>query len=77
MKIKECGTGTWTRIANINMTIPSSKCPRGLEIVTSPKRTCRKIVDTGSSSAYFRTFGIPYNTRRSVEHGTRALTALG
>ena len=61
MKIKECGAGTWTRIANINMTLPSSKCPRGLGMVTSPKRSCRKTVDTGSSSANFSTFGIPYS----------------
>ena len=61
MNMTECGGGVWTRIAHINMTVPSTMCPSGLERVTSPKRSCRKTVDTGSSSSTFSTFGLPYN----------------
>ena len=60
MNTVECGGGVWTRIANINMTIPSTMCPSGLERVTSPKHSCRRGVDRGSSSTTFSNFGLPY-----------------
>ena len=61
MNMVNCGGGVWTRVANINMTVPSTMCPSGLERVTSPKRSCRKNVDRGSSSTTLSTFGLPYN----------------
>ena len=39
-----CGEGVWMQVANINMTETSSKCPVGLEKVSSPKSLCRKTV---------------------------------
>ena len=48
------------QIANINMTETSSKCPVGLEKVTSPKSLCRKTVTLGCSSASFSAYGVPF-----------------
>ena len=56
-----CGEGVWMQVANINMTETSSKCPVGLEKVTSPKSLCRKTVTSGCSSASFSTHGIPFS----------------
>lgn len=52
--------GVWMKIADVNMTKTSSKCPSGLEKVTSPKSLCRKRVDRGCSSAVFSTHNVPY-----------------
>ena len=52
--------GVWMRVAGVNMTETNSKCPSGLELVTSPKRLCRKTVSSGCSSAKFSVHGIPY-----------------
>ena len=43
------------------MTTPTSNCPSGLGLLTSPKRSCRKTVNRGTSSTSFATFGLPYN----------------
>ena len=51
-----CGEGVWMQVAN--MTETSSKCPVGLEKVTSPKSLCRK---TGCSSASFSTHGVSFS----------------
>ena len=56
-----CGEGVWMQVANINMTETSSKCPVGLEKVTSPKSLCRKTVESGCSSASFSTHGVPFS----------------
>ena len=56
-----CGEGVWMQAANINMTKTDSKCPSGLELITSPKRLCRKIVSRGCSSTKFSTHGIPFS----------------
>ncbi len=61
MNNQQCGGGVWTRIADIDMSSPRSTCPRGLKTVTSPKRSCQKTVETGGSSAFFHTYGIPYS----------------
>ena len=56
-----CGEGVWMQVANINMTEINSKCPSGLEPITSPKRLCRKNVNIGCSSTKFSTHGIPFS----------------
>ena len=56
-----CGEGVWMQVANINMTETSSKCPVGLEKVTSPKSLCRKTVTSGCFSASFSTHGVPFS----------------
>ena len=61
MNMTECGGGFWTRIAHINMTVPSTMCPSELERMTSPKRSCRKNVNRGHSRTTFSTYGLPYN----------------
>ena len=53
--------GGWTRVANVNMTERDSECPEGLEILTQPRRMCRKTIATaGCSSATFSTQGLEY-----------------
>jgi hypothetical protein len=56
-----CGEGVWMEVANVNMTETSSRCPAGLEKVTSPKSLCRKTVSAGCSSASFSTHGVPFS----------------
>jgi hypothetical protein len=56
-----CGEGVWMEVANVNMTQTSSRCPAGLEKVTSPKSLCRKTVNVGCSSASFSTHGVPFS----------------
>ena len=55
-----CGDGVCMQVANMNMTETSSKCPLGLQKVTSPKSLCRKTVTLGCSSASFSTYGVPF-----------------
>ena len=52
--------GGWVRVANVNMTEQDSECPKGLEMLTQPRRMCRKTVATGCSSATFSTYGMEY-----------------
>ena len=61
MNNTDCGGGVWTRVANVDMTTPSHKCPSGLETITSPKRSCRKTVQAGSSSTWFSTYEQHYS----------------
>ena len=56
-----CGEGAWMQVANVNMTEINSKCPSGLELITSPKRLCRKNVNIGCSSSNFSTHSIPFS----------------
>lgn len=52
--------GGWTRVANVNMT-RDSECPEGLEMLTQPRRMCRKTLPSGGcSSATFSTYGQEY-----------------
>ena len=53
--------GVWMRIADMNMAGTSSTCPSGLELVTSPKRLCRKRVSSGCSSATFAAHNVPFS----------------
>lgn len=39
--------GGWTRIANLNMTKPNSKCPRNWQEITTPRRTCGRKQERG------------------------------
>jgi len=48
------------RVAGVNMTESNSQCPTGLQLITSPKRLCRKSVTSGCSSATFSVHGVPY-----------------
>ena len=52
--------GVWMRVAGVNMTESNSQCPTGLQLVTSPKRLCRKSVTSGCSSATSSVHGVPY-----------------
>ena len=54
-----CGGGVWTKIANVNMSIPSNVCPSGLEKVSTPK-SCRKNSDSGCSTTTFKTYNLQY-----------------
>ena len=48
-------------VARVNMTEINSQCPSGLELITSPKRLCRKIGNGGGcSSVFFPAHNIPY-----------------
>ena len=51
-----CGneTGGWMRVANIDMRNTSQSCPRGLYLLTSPKRVC----DTSSYGCVSNTFSV-------------------
>ena len=52
----------WMRVANVNTTDSNQQCPRGLRLVTEPKRTCgRDNEDPGCSSTVFSTDGVPYS----------------
>ena len=48
------------RVAGVNMTESNSQCPTGLQLVTSPKRLCRKSVTSGCSSATYSVHSVPY-----------------
>ena len=50
------------RVARVNMTETNSQCPSGLELITSPKRLCRKIGSAGGcSSVFFPTHNVQYS----------------
>ncbi len=57
-----CGneTGGWMRVANIDMRNTSQSCPRGLTLLTSPKRVC-DITSDGCVSNTFSVQGFQYN----------------
>ena len=60
-RFKGNGPG-WMRVADLNTTDVNQQCPRGLQLVTEPKRTCgRSTEDPGCSSAVFSTNGVPYS----------------
>ena len=54
--------GGWMRVASIDMTDNSSKCPSGLRTLTSPRRLCAKNIDgPGCSSAVLPVQGVQYS----------------
>ena len=54
--------GGWMRLASIDMTDPTSKCPHGLKTLTSPRRLCAKNIDgPGCSSAFIPVQGVEYS----------------
>ena len=54
------GTGGWTRVAAIDMTLPNEKCPPGLdEGMYGTKRLCGNR-GSGCKSTSFSNYGIPY-----------------
>ncbi len=57
-----CGneTGGWMRVANIDMRNTSQSCPRGLNLISSPKRVC-DIATTGCASNIFSVSGFRYS----------------
>ena len=60
---RSCGgiTGGWMPVAKLNMTNSSHTCPRGLKLLTTPKRLCAMNIDGGGcSSATFNLHGIQY-----------------
>ena len=62
---KRCGcnsTGWWMRVAFLNMTDHNQRCPDGLRLITSPKRTCgRSTPVRGCASVVYQTFGHEYS----------------
>ena len=58
-------TGGWTRVANLDMTVPSQQCPDGFRLVnrtTAPLRTCGRPDNfTGCVSTTFPVLGIAYS----------------
>ena len=51
------------QVAGVNMTVANSQCPSGLELITSPKRLCRRRNSGGGcSSVTFNLHNIPYST---------------
>ena len=54
--------GPWMRVASIDMTDTSSKCPPGLRTLTSPRRLCAINTDSaGCSSAVLPVQGVQYS----------------
>ena len=56
--------GVWMRVADVNMTETNSHCPSGLELVTSPKRLCRK---TAVAAHQLSSLCMAFHTRRCVQ----------
>ena len=53
--------GGWMRVASIDMTDTSSRCPSALKTLTSPRRLCAKGIDApGCSSVVFPVQGVEY-----------------
>ena len=59
---KSCGgvTGGWTRVAWIDMTRLSGRCPSNLRTLTSPKKMCARAVSAGCTSVSYPTLGVNY-----------------
>ena len=54
--------GGWMRVASIDMTDSSSRCPSALKTITSPRRLCAKGIDgPGCSSVVFPVQGVEYS----------------
>ena len=59
----ECGYAGagWRRVVFLNITDPSQSCPGEWELVTSPRRTCRRSHDYACSLAAFSTNRVSYS----------------
>ena len=54
-------TGSWVRVANLNMTDPDQQCPENLRLsYTNPIRLCGRKTDRGCDSVTFSTYGVQY-----------------
>ena len=53
--------GKWMRIAYLNMSDPSTRCPDGWREVQSPIRTCRRQINASINSVNYTSYGIPYS----------------
>ena len=60
-RVCDCGGQGWTRVAYLDMTDATQRCPRGWRSISSPVRTCGRSVNSGCSSATFRSGGLTYN----------------
>ncbi len=58
-----CGneTGGWMRVANIDMRNTSQPCPRGLNLLTSPRRLCDITSRSGCISHNINVRGVQYS----------------
>ena len=58
----ETQAGGWMRVASIDMTDPSSRCPSGLRTITRPRRLCSRNIDwPGCSRAFLPIHGVQYS----------------
>ncbi len=54
-------TGSWMRVAHLNMTVVGQQCPGNLQLYTDPIRVCGRSTDGyGCNSVTFATYGIHY-----------------
>ena len=54
--------GGWRRVVGIDMTEEDTDCPEGLELITSPRRMCRRpFREAGCSSTTFSLCGLSYS----------------
>ena len=52
--------GGWMRVAYMDMTNLDHKCPSGFDVITSPKRLCRRKVTPGCTSITYGVHNIEY-----------------
>lgn len=52
--------GGWMRVAYVDMTNLDHKCPSGFDVITSPKRLCRRKVTPGCTSVTYSVHNIEY-----------------
>lgn len=62
-RVCECGYAGagWKRVAFLNMTDIDQRCPGEWQLIASPRRTCRRSVNSGCSLAAFSTGGVRYS----------------
>ena len=53
---------SWMRVTQLNMTNRQDICPSGFNIITSPKRMCKKIISYGCVSTTFPVKGVQYSS---------------
>ena len=54
-------TGSWVRVANLNMTDPDQQCPENLQLsYTDPIRLCGRRTDNDCDSVTYSTYGVQY-----------------
>ena len=56
------GEEAWLRVAHLDMTDPEERCPEGLRMIESPKRSCRRSYQAFQTSIVpYRTYGYNYS----------------